>query len=91
MEKLFKKIASLVEEERHQQEEVGNLHLDMSYMTEEVGELAKDLVDGDYKHAKSEAADVVVTAFSMFRRLGGDYAELEALMKKAIKKWERKL
>lgn len=91
METIFNKIKKLAKKQRLSQGQVHNIHLDMSYITEEVGELAKDLVDGDLKHAKDEAADVAITALSMYSRLGGSYDELNKIIAKQLKKWERSI
>jgi NTP pyrophosphatase (non-canonical NTP hydrolase) len=72
---------------------IDNKHKDLfracACITEEVGELAKDLVDGDVKHAKDEAVDVIITGLSMFYALNGKNAELEKIMSRQLNKWEK--
>lgn len=59
--------------------------------TEETGELAKDVVDGDLEHAKSECIDIVIAAMATFYSLGGINSLINKRIKKQLEKWERKI
>lgn len=66
-----------------------NRFRDLGFLMEEVGELAKDLVEGKLEHAREEAVDVLITAVSCFYSLGGTEDLMDRVLSKQLKKWER--
>ena len=59
--------------------------------TEEVGELAKDIVDNDLEHAQYECIDIVIAAMATFYSLGGTNNLINKRMKRSLEKWETKI
>lgn len=66
-----------------------NKFKDVAYIMEEAGELAKDILEGDLEHAKSEAVDVVITGLGAFYSLGGVNSEMDKILTKQLRKWEK--
>ncbi len=63
----------------------------LAYLTEEVGEVAMDLVDGDLEHGRLECIDTAVAALGLYFALGGTKDELKARTKRQLKKWNKNL
>lgn len=63
----------------------------LAYLTEEVGEIAMDLVDGDKTHGKLECVDAAVAALGLYFALGGTKEELKKRTRRQLKKWNKNL
>jgi hypothetical protein len=63
----------------------------LAFITEEVGEIAMDLVDGDKAHGKLECVDVAVSALGLYFALGGSKEELDKRINRQLKKWAKHL
>lgn len=83
----FKQLAKLgqLESEAHQ------ILVSLAFIVEEVGELAKDLAEGDLRHAKQEALDVAIASLGSYYALGGTDKYMEKHVEKQTKKWLRNL
>ena len=76
--KILKKLSKKETVERH--------HLAAS---EEHGEVAKDLLEGKFSHAKLEAVDNIVANAGIFIKLGGTEEEFISRFIRSVKKWDK--
>ncbi len=83
----FKQLAKLGQLESQRNDACHSL----AFIVEEVGELAKDLVEGDLGHARQESLDVAIAAIGTFYALGGTDKYMEKHVGKQVRKWLRNL
>lgn len=85
MERHLSKIEKLAKSES------SNIFRGLAYITEELGELAKDLLENKNVHAKQEALYIVLASLGVYYQVGGSNKFLKRHFDKQIKKWSKTL
>lgn len=58
------------------------------HFIEEVGEVAKDIAEGNLNHCKKELVDTFIALMAMYSSLGGTKKEFYDRLERSISKWE---
>lgn len=82
LKKRFNQIKELAQQEALICDEFKGL----AFIAEELGELAKDLIENNKEHARLEAIDIMIYATFLFYILGGNETELDYRLKRQISK-----